>query len=205
VIAAARAFRILLPAAVLGLLPAPAAAEWHIAPFIGVTFNSDSTIVDFENARKESRWAIGGSVTLIGEGPVGVETIFVYVPNYFGGQSADPILGPNVASSRSYALMGNVVLAIPKRLNEYGLRPFFSGGIGLLNAYLNEEGALDLGVNANVLGYNLGGGAVGFLTDRTGLRFDLRYYGTARPTEGLAFGGVSVSYWTASVGVVFRP
>ena len=44
--------------------------------------------------------------------------------------------------------------------------------------------ALDvLPVEAKLLGYNVGGGAVGFLTERTGLRFDLRYFSNLKPTD----------------------
>jgi len=49
---------------------------------------------------------------------------------------------------------------------------------------------------------------VGFLTNRTGLRFDLRYYRHLKPvaaeSEGESFGDIELSYWTATIGVVFR-
>ena len=80
--------------------------------------------------------------------------------------------------------MGNVVLTTPRSWNEYGLRPFVSGGIGLLYASTSAAEAVDvLPVNARLLGYNVGGGAVGFLNERTGLRFDLRYFSNLRPTD----------------------
>jgi hypothetical protein len=57
-----------------------------------------------------------------------------------------------------------------------------------------------------LLGYNVGGGAVGFLTERTGLRFDLRYFSNLKPVDDpdIALGRVQLSYWLGSVGVVFR-
>ena len=72
----------------------------------------------------------------------------------------------------------------------------------------SAKDALDfLPVDAKLLGYNVGGGAVGFLTDRVGLRFDLRYFSNLKPSDDpelSATGRVHLSYWTGSVGVVFR-
>lgn len=143
---------------------------------------------------------------MIGPGPVGVEALFVYVPGFFDGPNSilAPVEQPTVASSRSYALMGNLVLTVPSR-NRYGLRPFVSGGVGLLHA--SYEDLLELLVpSENLTGYNVGGGAVGFLSDRIGVRFEVRHYGTLIPREepGVAFGTVRLRYWTASTGVVIR-
>ncbi|MCA1562939.1 MAG: hypothetical protein LC804_22630 [Acidobacteria bacterium] len=57
----------------------------------------------------------------------------------------------------------------------------------------------------NGLGYNLGGGAVGFLSDRTGLRFDLRYLRMRPKDDPITFSEkVRLNYWTGSIGLVFR-
>jgi len=59
----------------------------------------------------------------------------------------------------------------------------------------------------------VGSGVVRILRDqqallhaRTGLRFDLRYFSNLKPSDDpeIAIGRVHLSYWTASVGVVFR-
>ena len=102
--------------------------------------------------------------------------------------------------------MGNVVLTTPRSWNEYGLRPFVSGGIGLLHASTATDALDVLPVNTNLLGYNVGGGAVGFLNDRVGLRFDLRYFSNLKPSDDTenAIGRVHLSYWTGSVGVVLK-
>jgi hypothetical protein len=56
---------------------------------------------------------------------------------------------------------------------------------------------------------NAGGGAVGFLADRVGLRFDLRYL---RKIQGpaaedldfaISIGPIRLRPWTTSLGVVF--
>ena len=100
--------------------------------------------------------------------------------------------------------MGNVVLAAPLSWNEYGLRPFVSGGLGLMHATQTTIPNI-LPLNENLLGYNVGGGAVGFITDHTGLSFDLRYYSslsrTERPSRSDRPGS---GYWTGAVGVVLK-
>jgi hypothetical protein len=78
-----------------------------------------------------------------------------------------------------------------------------------MNAEIDYVLEFPLPVHETVPAFNLGGGAVGFLSDRVGVRFDLRYFGTLRRNEALsdepiAFGQVRMHYWTAAIGVVFR-
>lgn len=195
--------------ALLGILliglPAPAAAEWHLAPFLGFTFQGETTLLDYERAVGKADWSFGAAVVLLGAGPIGVEGLFVYTPGFFQ-QDNPPADSPDVISSHALALMGNVVLTTPRKWTEYGLRPYVSGGIGLLRAAFDDQFAVTP-VRSNQLGYNFGGGAMGFLTDRAGLRFDLRYFSNLKPSdsEGIALPQrVQLSYWNASVGVVFR-
>lgn len=199
--------------ALLGVLvvsvPGAASAEWHLTPFLGLTFKGDTTLLDWEQAAGKTHWTFGGAVAVMGAGPVGVEGLVVYTPGFFqqdNPPATDGIPPPDIVDSRSLAIMGNVVLTIPRSWNEYGLRPFLSGGIGLL--YASATDALDfLPVKTSLLGYNVGGGAVGFLTERAGLRFDLRYFSNLKPSDDpelIATGRVHLSYWTGSVGVVFR-
>jgi len=192
---------------VLLLFPAQAAAEWQFTPFVGITFRGSTSIVDIEtvDGKKASEKVhpnFGGAVSFLGGGIFGVESIFTWTPGFF--QQGDLDI---VEKSRTVALMGNLVLTAPRRLTEYSLRPYVSGGFGLLNATrLDEEDLLP--VKVNLAGFNIGGGAVGFLSANTGLRFDLRYYSTIRPTDegpGIAIEDrVRLRYMTASVGVVIR-
>ncbi len=190
------------------IFPSSASADWHLTPFLGLTFKGDTTLVDLESATANTHWHFGGSVALVGSGPIGVEGLVVWTPGFFqqdNPPSVDGLPAPDVVNSRTLAIMGNVLLTTPRSWNEYGLRPFVSGGIGLLHSSAMD--ALELyPVDSNVWGYNVGGGAVGFLTDRTGLRFDLRYFSNLKPSDApdVAIGRVHLTYWTASVGVVFR-
>ncbi|HET7218480.1 MAG TPA: hypothetical protein VFJ02_10550, partial [Vicinamibacterales bacterium] len=197
----------------LGILlagaPASAHADWLLAPFLGLTFQGETTLLDNESAVGKAHWSFGGAVSLVGAGPIGVEGLILYTPGFFQQDNPPSTAGVppiDVIESRALAIMGNILLTTPRAWNEYGLRPFLSGGIGLLRASAKDSFDI-LPVNANLLGYNVGGGAVGFLTDRTGIRFELRYFSNLKPSdspEAIAIGRVQLSYWNANVGVVFR-
>jgi hypothetical protein len=192
----------------LMLGPAPARADWQFAPLFGYSFKGETSLIDLEDGATKVHWSVGGTATLIGRGPIGVEGLFMVTPHFFESTAVSALTG-----SRTYAVMGNVVLAVPLRWNEYGLRPFFSGGLGLLHASQEPQIVGLFPINQNFLGYNLGGGAVGFIADRAGqgrrrplrigVRFDLRYFSSlSRTDETIAFGALRLRYWTGAVGVV---
>lgn len=209
-----RRVRTLVLCGVLLAAARPAAADWQFTPFFGWTFKGGTTLTQIEEAAHLVHWNLGGAVTVIGRGPFGAEGYFVYTPGFFsrGDRPATAPPGFGLKASRSYALMGNIVLAAPLGWNEYGLRPYVSGGLGLLHATQIDENALDvLTFRRNMAAYNIGGGAVGFLSDKTGVRFDVRHIRNLRNEEDpLALDPSTSSsqrrlhYWTAAIGVVFK-
>jgi hypothetical protein len=187
------------------LLLAPtrdAAAEWHFTPMVGLTMLGSTTLFDPEAATDKRHWNLGGAVTLLGSGIFGAEVITAWTPGFFERDDLDV-----VDSSRTVSLMANVVLTTPRRWTEYSLRPFISGGLGLMHVAKEDVDVDPFPVNLNLAGFNIGGGAIGFLSERTGLRFDLRYHGILNPSD---HGPIAVEelvhfrYVTASVGIVFR-
>lgn len=180
--------------------PAVAAAEWHISPMIGLTFAGRTTLQDLDQATGKVHPNLSISGALLGGGLLGVEVIGSLTPGFF--QTGDGVF---VKESRAYAIMGNLVVTAPRRWTEYFLRPFVSGGFGLMRA--SQIDALEvLPASASLLGYNIGGGAIGFFSNSTGVRFDLRYYGTLHGVDhgAIAFGDVQLRYMTAAVGLVIR-
>jgi outer membrane protein with beta-barrel domain len=179
-------------------LAAPVSADWHFTPLVGLTFLGNSTVLEAAK-RPSHKWNFGGAVGKIGAGPLGFEGFFVYTPNFLERS------GVAVSSSRSFALMGNLILATPLHWNEYGLRPFVSGGAGVLHVH-QQDAANIFPVNSYFFAYDVGGGATGFLTDNTGLRFDVRFFSTFKSEDlfGIAFGQARLHYWTATVGVVLK-
>jgi hypothetical protein len=194
--------------ALLTLLPNLAGADWLFTPFFGYSFKGSTTLVT-EGGAEEAHWSFGGTAMLLGRGVIGAEGLFVYTPHFFEAKHSLLETGQSlqgIAGSQTYAVMGNAVLAAPLQWNEYGLRPFVSGGLGLIHAGQQTSPVGAFTFNKNLFGYNIGGGAIGFITDRTGLRFDLRFFRTFKVSDetGIAIGDVQLRYWTGSVGVVIR-
>jgi hypothetical protein len=190
-------------------MPEPSAAEWQFTPFVGYTFKGATTLFDFEAGAEQTHWHFGGAVTLLGDSPFGVEAYFVRTPGFFENDNVVCAIETCVTASRTYAVMGNAVLAMPRSWNRYGLRPSLSGGLGLIHASLSR--AQDpLPIDLNLLGMNLGGGATGFLSDRIGVRFDLRYFRNVQgPDEDelefpVGIPPIRLRYWTFSAGVVVK-
>ena len=202
--------------------PKLAFAEWHFTPFIGVTFKGNTTILDPELATGDKHAAFGGTVTRLGSGIFGAEGVFEIIPGFFQGKpgrtdsAGSPLQSDVVESSRVTALMGNIVLTAPRKYTEYFLRPFVSGGFGLLHVAKQEvtkpNAPQVFPVDAHIAGFNIGGGVVGFFSQNTGVRFDLRYYSTLHATERSDVATnplntdptIHVRYMTLSVGLVIR-
>jgi hypothetical protein len=203
----------------LVVLPASASAEWHFTPMIGWTFKGGTNIQDTELAADKTHKQLGGAVSVFGEGVLGAEAIVIWTPSLFQGEENLDV-GPGspprcvncVDPGRSISLMGNVVVTVPRRWTEYFLRPYFSGGIGLIHARVQQVdvsgGPVLDPVNLDTLGYNLGGGAIGFFTDRTGVRVDFRYHSTFRRSDDIPpvvdADVAHLRYMTFAVGVVIR-
>ena len=103
--------------ALLLLFPGAADAEWQIKPFLGITFGGSTTFVDAEEAVGKPNGVFGATVVLLGN-VLGVDGDVGTAPGFF--QAGKEV----VISSRVTTLTGNVVVAVPKRLAEYALRPF---------------------------------------------------------------------------------
>lgn len=195
-----RAAVLVLLASLAGMAtPAPAAAEWQIAPMIGITFGGKTTLQDFENASGNIHPTFGIAGTYLTSGVIGFEGIATVTPGFFSAGN------DFIESSRTSTIMGNVVITVPRRWAEYSLRPFVSGGVGLMRS--SQEDRLGvLPVSSNVAGYNIGGGAVGYFSKSSGVRFDFRYYRNLRGVDqgAIALGDVHLRYMTATVGFVFR-
>ena len=194
------------------VFPACAHAEWQFSPFVGYAFNGSTNLLDFgllnnETANDEPHLNFGGSVRLVGDGVLGVEGYYVQTPKIFESRQFSINL-PRIRNSRTYAVMGNAVLTTPRSWNQYGLRPSLSGGVGLIHAAAEDQLRVSP-YSFNVWGMNAGGGAVGLLSDKVGVRFDVRYFRnlTSLPEAELVLvtlgRPVRLSYWTASIGIVF--
>jgi opacity protein-like surface antigen len=179
--------------------PAQARADWLFTPYIGANLGRGGDALDFETDNATVNF--GGSLGFMGAGVFGFEVDFGYSPNFYENDEVSTLDG-NVTS-----LMGNLIIGIPiGGQTGGGVRPYISGGAGLLRSRLDDVDDL-FDLNENSFGINAGGGVMVFFTDSVGLRGDLRYF---RALAGdideddvdLTLG--SFDFWRASAGVTFR-
>jgi hypothetical protein len=188
---------------VLFLLPASNAhADWLITPFIGSAFAGETTFLLLERGGGTSTLTVGAAVALLTDGLLGLEAEVGHTPGFFEGDDRAGL----IVTSRVTTLSGSVMVAAPVALTRESLRPYLVGGLGLLQARTTLVGRLLPGVEQDLLGLTLGGGAIGMLSERAGLRFDLRHVKAVSGADGpLAREGTSrLSFWRATAGVVVR-
>ena len=177
-------------------------AEWQARPFIGVTFGGDNTFLALDQIAGERKVALGAGVSWLGNF-FGVEGEVARVPGFFdrGGQQ----LVVSVIDSSVTTATGSVLLTLPRKMTQYGLRPYFVGGAGVVRAVVTYQSDL-LSIDTTLGVANFGGGVTGFVTDRVGVNWDVRYFRSFGGKEGtgLAIGREQLSFWRASMGVAIR-
>ena len=179
--------------------PATASAEWQLHPFLGVTLGGGTTFVDLEHAAGHAHMAVGASALLLGD-VIGIEADVATMPGFF--QTGDQRL---LRGSRVSTLTGNVVFAVPRHLTQYTLRPY--GVVGLGRMFVSSDQKLPaLSFAENLPAMDVGGGLTGFLTQRVGLSWGVRYF---RSVGQKAQGSVVVadqqlSFWRLNMGVAIR-
>lgn len=178
--------------------PSRAFAEWQLRPFVGATFGGGTTLIDLDQAAGDNKLTIGANAVWLGEF-LGVEGDLGHTPGFF--ERGTQIL---VVDSHVTTLTGNVVLALPKRLAQYSLRPYVVGGAGIMFARSDDGGALT--VSRNLAALDIGGGVTGFFTNRIGVSWDVRYFRSigAGDNKGLSFGNEQLSFWRATMAGVVR-
>ena len=186
---------VIIAAFALALAPSTARADWLITPILVTGFGGNA------EGREHLTW--GTSIGWMGGGIFGWEADLAYTPEFFEADDddLDGIENDNVTS-----FMANVLVGIPiGGQTGGGFRPYVSGGGGLMQ--LAVQGADDLfDINSNEFGVNIGGGAMGFMTDHVGLRGDLRYYRalTDLEAEDQFVDFADFDFWRATAGLTFR-
>jgi hypothetical protein len=192
----------LVVAVVLCGPPREARADYLFIPFIGGAFAGRTAFLNLEQGAGSTQLIFGGSAGWLSAGVLGFEGDFAYAPRFF---ERDNVAG-NIFDSDLMTVSGSVIASVPLAVTGYSLRPYAIGGIGLIHSSITFPEPLDTeNVNDNSLGFNLGAGAIGFLTPRTGVRFELRHFSTFERQADLA-GEVSarLSFWRFTVGVVIK-
>ena len=202
-----RAGRAGLLLAVLTAWPVDVRAEILVAPFIGGAFAGQTTLPLFglqpadPSAALSKSLVIGVAGLWLGSGILGVEGEVASAPGFFeraDGQQA-------FVSSNFTTVSGSLLVTAPLSFTRESLRPYVTGGLGLLHVGIADRLAIEA-VDRNLLALNLGGGAIGMLSERVGIRFDLRHTRSVRDDQAPsnAQSRVRLSYWRATVGVTLR-
>jgi len=175
------------------LAPVTARADGFITPWVGSAFGSNIN---------NGRTTLGVSAGLMGAGIAGAEADFGWSPSYFGTTSD---FGNNTVMN----LMANVILGVPVGgQSGAGIRPYVVGGLGLIRTQIDGGSIARVSSSNNMLGWDAGGGVMGYFTNHVGLRGDLRYLrATSDFSTGISsldLSGNRLHFWRASVGVVIR-
>ncbi|MEQ1575816.1 MAG: outer membrane beta-barrel protein [Vicinamibacterales bacterium] len=169
-----------------------ARAQGFISPLIGYDFGGDAGCPDL-NSCEDAKINVGVGFGVMGN-LFGFEEEIAYAPNFFGD-------APGLSSS-VLTLMSNVML-VPKM---GPVRPYVLAGIGLIKTRVELTSASVFTTDNNNLGWNVGGGLMGFIGEHVGLRGDLRYFHSLQDLTVLGFTLTSskLNYGRASAGVVLK-
>jgi hypothetical protein len=191
--------------ALLLLRSASASAEWQIKPFAGGTYGGNSNFVIVGTAPEtpnNPHFVYGASGLLIGE-VFGIEADFGHTRGFFPSSTVPTV--PQITSSGVYTVTGNIVLAMPRHLTQYTLRPYIVGGAGIMHIAFDTEFNV-FQVSERLQTMDLGAGVTGFITRRVGISWDVRYFRSIDRTieNGYSFGSEHLTFWRASMAVAVR-
>ncbi len=188
--------------------PAKASADWLFTPFIGMNWGGSAEFTDFAGDFEdefEQKVNFGASLSWMGAGALGFEVDFGYSPNFFQNTAGDDDF--EYGDSNVTTLMANLKVGAPfGGQTGGGIRPYASGGLGLIKTRIDDPEDL-FELNSTDWGFNVGGGVTGFFSDNFGLQGDVRYFRSLQDNEpddefDLALG--SFNFWRGTVGLVFR-
>lgn len=186
--------------------PAKASADWLFTPYIGWNWGGTAGFTDFAGDFEdqfERQVNYGASLAWMGAGALGFEVDFGYSPNFFQNTTDDFQWG----DSNVTTLMANLKVGAPfGGQSGAGVRPYASGGVGLIRARVSDVDDL-FNVDSTDWGINVGAGVAGFFADNIGLQGDVRYFRSLQDNQpdgdlDLALG--SFRFWRGTVGIIFR-
>jgi len=174
---------------VLAAVPREARADVFVAPSITWAFGGDH----LETSRQ------GWGVTFGATGAfVGFELDWSRTDEFF----ETAVQPTSSQDNRVQTLMFNLLITAPTGR----AKPYVAAGAGVIQSRITGELGL-LGFDDNGIGFNFGGGILGYFSDHVGVRADLRYFRTVtdlfkdNPLD-INFGGLN--FWRTSVGVALK-
>lgn len=182
---------------------ASAHADWLFTPFLGSTFAGATAIPDLDQSTGGAHLILGGEAGWWSSGLFGIETDFAYVPSFFESSTVGLVTDSNVLT-----LGMDVVIATPLSVTRESLRPYVIGGAGWMHSSIDEGQNFfpELFRARNSVAVNVGGGAIGFFSPRTGVRFEVRHFRSLKRDTDQLTGETSslLSFWRVTAGIVIK-
>lgn len=173
-------------------LPASAAAETFLTPYLGSTFSAN-----YGSAEPPNKFVYGADLMWLGTSGLGFELDFAYHPNFFEPGDNEELFDFE-SDGNVVTFMGNLVFGY----EGGGIKPYVTGGFGLMRTNIEDVGGFFDEVKDTAWGVNAGGG-LRMGGPKFGVRGDLRYF---RQLSDIKLGDVDFdlgdfSYWRGTVGV----
>ena len=183
---------LVLAFALLAACAAPARAQGFISPFVGYNFGGDSGcqgVTSCEDKRLDAGVAFGKMGNVFG-----FEEELGYAKDFFGDAAG--------IDSSVLTLMSDVMLA-PK---IGPVRPYVLGGVGLIKTHVSLTPSAVLAFNNNNVGWDLGGGLMGFFGSHVGVRGEVRYFHTFQDLNilGIRLSKTKLDFGRATAGLVLK-
>lgn len=185
--------RALLFAFTLGMLGGvaqPASAQVFLGPIGGYNFGGDSGCATVTGC-KDKNLNIGGAFGNYGD-LFGLEEEFSYAKDFYG---------QNASYNSSVATLMTSLLLSPDvgRIKPYGLI-----GVGLIKSNVEFGNLSQLKSNLNTIAWTLGGGIVGQLSERFGVRGEVRFIRAMKDREifGIQAEGSKIRFARIGVGLL---
>lgn len=188
-------------AVALVLVPSAARADGYFVPFAGANFGGAVGRPLSAAVQDRNVVTFGAGFGTMGAGVFGVELDLGYTSKFYTDTSAV------VSRNNLLTVMPALILGVPIGGQKgVGVRPYVVAGAGLIRRDVEFNNLTSL--SANDLGYTLGGGVMGFMSDHVGIRGDVRYFRNFQVDEfslsGVNFEQGTFNFGRASVGVILR-
>jgi len=183
----------------LAAIAPQARADGWVSPFAGVNFGGSAGGKLGDVADDPSHFTWGVDVGGMLGGIFGAELDVAYAKNFFGSS--------DIGDNSILTIVPTAIVGIPiGGQHGAGIRPFVSGGIGLLRRNLDVSNISVFDDNKAV--YTLGAGVMGYFGDHFGVRADYRYF-RAFSVDDLNITSIDLNkdtfnYSRFTLGAIFR-